>query len=565
MTSQTADSEKKPSKVEEIKVASRNLRGTLLEGLADESTGAISADDTQISKFHGLYQQDDRDLRAERRKAKMERAYSFMMRIRAVGGVVSPGQYLTVDRLADEYANGTIRLTTRQAFQLHGILKGSLKPTIQGLYEAGMDTISACGDVNRNVMCHPLPQASSLHEEVHAVAQRISDHLTPKSRAYFEIWLDEEKVAEVREEEEPIYGKTYLPRKFKIGMALPPSNDVDVFSQDLGFIAIVEDGKLAGFNVVAGGGMGMTHGKANTYPLLAQPIGFCTPDQAVAVAEAVVTTQRDFGDRSDRKHARLKYTIEDRGLEWFIGEVNNRLGWNLEQSRPYSFDTYGEDYGWSRDATGKWYYNSFILSGRIKDADGLNWKSAFREIAGIHDGDFRLTPNQNLMITGVTDAKKPEIEEILRKHGLADALQQSALRLNAMSCPALPTCGLALAESERIFPEVLEALEEEIEKAGLRDDAISIRMTGCPNGCARPYLAEIGLVGKAPGKYNLYLGARHDGTRLNKEVMANVTLDEIYAKLRPIIRDYAREREEGERFGDFCVRRNVTEAEGVPA
>ncbi len=565
MTSQTADSDKKPSKVEEIKAASLNLRGTLLEGLADESTGAISDDDTQISKFHGLYQQDDRDLRAERRKLKMERAYSFMMRIRAVGGVVTPKQYLTVDRLADDYANGTIRLTTRQAFQLHGILKGNLKPTIQGLYREGMDTISACGDVNRNVMCNPLPQASALHEEVYAVAVRISDHLTPKSRAYFEIWLDEEKVAEVREEEEPIYGKTYLPRKFKIGMALPPSNDVDIFSQDLGFIAIVEDGRLSGFNVVAGGGMGMTHGKANTYPLLAKPIGFCKPDQAVAVAEAVVTTQRDFGDRSDRKHARLKYTIEDRGLEWFIGEVNRRLGWDLAESRPYSFETYGEDYGWFRDASGQWYYTSFILSGRIKDANGLNWKSAFREIAGIHEGDFRLTPNQNLMITGITDAKKTEIEAILDRHGLAKALDQSGLRLNAMSCPALPTCGLALAESERVFPEILETLEEEIEMAGLRDDAISIRMTGCPNGCARPYLAEIGLVGKAPGKYNLYLGARHDGTRLNQEVLANVTLDEIYEKLRPIIRDYAREREDSEHFGDFCVRRNLVETQTASA
>ncbi len=555
MTSENAAREKKPSKVEEIKAASRNLRGTLLESLADESTGAIASDDTQISKFHGLYQQDDRDLRAERRKAKMERAYIFMMRIRAVGGVVSPQQYLTVDRLADDYANGTIRLTTRQAFQLHGMLKGNIKPTIQVLHKAGMDTISACGDVNRNVMCHPVPQASSLHEKAHEVACRISDHLTPKSRAYFEIWLDEEKVAEESEEVEPIYGKTYLPRKFKIGMAIPPSNDIDVFSQDLGFIAIVEDGRLAGFNVVAGGGMGMTHGKAETYPMLAKQIGFCTPDQAVEVAEAVVTTQRDFGNRSDRKRARLKYTIEDRGLDWFIGEVNRCLGWDLADSRPYSFDDYGDRYGWFRDTAGKWYFNSFVLSGRIKDADGLNWKSALREIAGIHEGDFRLTPNQNLLIAGVTDAKKPEIEAVLEKHGVAGALSQTGLRLNAMSCPALPTCGLALAESERVLPEVLETLEQEVESAGLRDDAISIRMTGCPNGCARPYLAEIGIVGKAPGKYNLYLGARHDGTRLAKEVEANITLDDIYEKLRPLIRDYARDRKEGEGFGDYYLRK----------
>ncbi len=560
MISDSQAPEKKPSKVEEIKVASRNLRGTLLESLADESTGAIAPDDTQISKFHGLYQQDDRDQRAERRKAKLERAFIFMMRIRAVGGVVTPQQYLTVDALADKYGNGTIRLTTRQAFQLHGLLKASLKPTIQELYRAGMDTISACGDVNRNVMCHPNPYASSVHAEVQEAAQKISDHLTPKSRAYFEIWLDEEKVAEGKEEVEPVYGKTYLPRKFKIGMAIPPSNDIDIFSQDLGFVAIVEDGRLAGFNVLAGGGMGMTHGKKDTYPMLAQPIGFCPVEKAVDVAEAVVTTQRDFGNRSDRKRARLKYTIEERGLDWFVGEVNSRLGWKLQESRPYSFDSYGDQYGWFQGTDGKWFYNSFILSGRIKDADGLNWKSALREIAGIHEGDFRLTPNQNLMIAGVSDGNKPVVEGILREHGLDQALDQSGLRLNAMSCPAMPTCGLALAESERVLPEVVSRLESELEKAGLRDDALSIRMTGCPNGCARPYLAEIGIVGKAPGKYNLYLGARHDGTRLGTEVAANISLDEIYERLGPMIRDYAREREEGEHFGDFCRRKDLAVA-----
>ncbi len=562
MISESQAPEKKPSKVEEIKAASRNLRGTLLESLADESTGAIASDDTQVSKFHGLYQQDDRDKRMERRKAKLERAFSFMMRIRAVGGIVTPGQYLTVDELADKHGNGTIRLTTRQAFQLHGVLKGNLKPTIQTLYAAGMDTISACGDVNRNVMCHPNPFASSVHEEVQRVAQKISDHLTPKSRAYFEIWLDEEKVAEEKEEVEPIYGKTYLPRKFKIGMAIPPSNDIDIFSQDLGFVAIVNEGKLAGFNVLAGGGMGMTHGKKDTYPLLARPIGFCPVDKAVEVAEAVVTTQRDFGNRSDRKRARLKYTIEEGGLDWFIGEVNSRLGWELEESRPYSFDSYADQYGWFQGTDGKWVFNSFILSGRIKDADGLNWKSALRDIAKIHDGDFRLTPNQNMMITGVSDERKGEIEAILKRHAVDQSIEQTGLRLNAMSCPALPTCGLALAESERILHEVVATLEDELEKAGLRDDAVSIRITGCPNGCARPYLGEIGIVGKAPGKYNLYLGARHDGTRLGTEVAANITLDDIYERLRPMIRDYARERENGERFGDFCMRKELAVAAG---
>ncbi len=567
MTSESQASTSKPSKVEEIKAASRNLRGTLAEGIADESTGAISADDAQICKFHGLYQQDDRDLRAERRKAGLERAFIFMMRIPAAGGVVSPRQYLKVDELADRYGNGTIRLTTRQAFQLHGILKGGLKPTIRELYREAMDTRSACGDVNRNVMCHPNPAASAVHGEVYEVAKRVSDHLKPRSRAYFEIWLDEEKVAEGKEEEEPIYGKTFLPRKFKIGMAIPPSNDIDVFSQDLGFVAIVEKGKLAGFNVLAGGGLGMTHGKKDTYPMLAQPIGFCPAERAVEVAEAVVTTQRDFGNRSDRRRARLKYTIEDRGLDWFIGEVERRLGWKLQESRPYSFDSYGDRYGWFRGTDGKWFYNAFILSGRIRDADGRNWKSALREIAGGHrEGDLRLTPNQNLMITGADDARKAEIEDILKKHGVDRVLEESSgVRLNAMSCPALPTCGLALAESERVLPDIVATLEEEFEKAGLRSDAVSVRITGCPNGCARPYLGEIGIVGKAPGKYNLFLGARRDGTRLGREVAANSTLEEIYGKLRPVIADYARERGEGETFGDFCLRHEVAGSPGSTA
>ncbi len=562
MSSETT-SAKPLSEVEKIKAASRNLRGGILEGLQDTSTGAIASADTQLTKFHGLYQQDDRDLRIERRKAKLERAFSFMIRIRVPGGVATPEQYLAIDGLADQYANGTIRLTTRQAFQLHGLLKGNVKPLIQGITKVCMDSIAACGDVNRNVMCNPNPKVSGIHGAVFETAKAISTHLTPKTRAYFEIWLDEEKVAGSGEEEEPIYGKTYLPRKFKIGIAVPPSNDIDVFSQDLGFIAIVEDGKLAGYNVVAGGGLGKTHGKTGTFPRLADLIGFCRPDQAVAVAEAVVTTQRDHGDRTDRKHARLKYTIQDRGVDWFIGEVESRLGWKLEKARPFAFETQADDYGWHRDVDGNWFLNLFILSGRIKDAGELRMKTALREVAKILKGDFRLTPNQNLMISGVTDDQKETIQGILDRHGVGQINRQTGIRLNAMACPALPTCGLALAESERMLPEILGKLEEVVESAGLRDDAITIRSTGCPNGCARPYLAEIGLVGKAPGKYNLYLGAAFNGTRLNEEVAVNIGVDEVMERVSPLIRRYAKERESGERFGDFCHR--VGEVQPVAA
>lgn len=542
------------SGVEGIKTASNYLRGTLVQGLQDTSTGAISSDDAQLCKFHGLYLQDDRDERIARRKAKLERAFSFMLRVRVPGGVCTPQQYLTMDDLADRYANGTIRLTTRQAFQLHGLLKGNVKPVIQHMSRVCLDSIAACGDVNRNVMCNPNPKVSGIHQEVHTIAKAMSDHLLPRTRAYYEVWLDEERVAGDEEEVEPIYGKTYLPRKFKIAIAVPPSNDVDIFSQDLGYIAVIEDGKLLGFNVVAGGGLGRSHGNAKTFPRLADVIGFCKPEQAVAVAEAVVTTQRDFGDRTDRKHARLKYTIADRGVDWFRAEVESRLGWKFEEPRTFSFDTQADDYGWHRDVGGDWYFNLFILSGRVKDTDELKMKTALREIAEIHDGDFRLTANQNLMISGISEEKRPEIEAVLEKYGLSDYHRQTGLRLNGLSCPSMPTCPLGLAESERAFPEILERFEQVVEEAGLRDDAITIRMTGCPNGCARPYIAEIGLVGKSPGKYNLYLGAAFNGTRLNTEVASNVTFDEIVDHVAPLIKRYAKERDEGERFGDFCHR-----------
>ena len=551
-----------PSKVEGIKDASDYLRGTILEGLADDTTGAIAKSDTQLTKFHGIYQQDDRDLRLERRQQKLEKAFSFMVRIRNPGGICSPDSWLMVDEIADKYANGTFRLTSRQSFQLHGVLKGNLKRTIKEINDGLLDTIAACGDVNRNVMCNPNPYQSEVHEAVYEVAKAISNHMTPQTHAYHEIWLNGEMVGGAKEDEdvEPIYGKTYLPRKFKTSIAVPPSNDVDLFSQDLSFIAIVEDDKLVGFNVTTGGGMGMDHNKPETYPRLADVIGYITPEQVIPIAEAVVTTQRDYGDRSNRKHARLKYTIEDRGLEWFKGEVESRSGIKLQLERPYKFDTTTDRYGWSKGTNGFWNVNLFIENGRIKDTDDFKIKTGLSEIAKIHKGDLRVTPNQNLIIGNITDEDRATIEDLLKKYRIFESYNQSALRLNSMACVALPTCGLALAESERQLPDIISKLELAIEESGLRDDAISIRMTGCPNGCVRPYLGEIGLVGRSPGKFNIYLGAKIDGTRLNKLYKKADTVDEVIEELSPIIRHYATERETGEKFGDFVIRKEYVKA-----
>ncbi|MFB0843589.1 assimilatory sulfite reductase (NADPH) hemoprotein subunit [Paenibacillus oleatilyticus] len=544
------------SDVEEIKKRSDYLRGSLADTLTDRITGSIPEDDNRLMKFHGSYMQDDRDLRNERNKQKLEPAYQFMVRVRAAGGVVTPEQWLMMDRIAQKYANGTIRLTTRQSFQLHGVIKWNMKHLIKEVNEALLSTLAACGDVNRNVMSNPNPYVSEIHEQVYEWAKKISHHLDPRTRAYHEIWLDEEKVIDSRdgEEQEPIYGPVYLPRKFKIGIAVPPSNDVDVFSQDLGLIAIHEQGRLLGFNVAVGGGMGMTHGDPQTYPQLARVIGFVTPEQVVDVAEKTVTIQRDYGDRSVRKHARFKYTIDDRGLEWFIDELHRRLGWKLEEARPYHFDHNGDRYGWVKGSNGKWHFTLFIQNGRVKDEDNYPLMSGLREIAKVHNGDFRLTPNQNLIIGNVSTQKKKKIEEIIKAYGLTDGIQYSALRRNSMACVALPTCGLAMAESERYLPTLLDKIESILDEAGLREEEIVIRMTGCPNGCARPALAELSFIGKAPGRYNMYLGGGFSGNRLNKMYRENIDETQILAELRPILNRYAKEREEGEHFGDFVIR-----------
>jgi len=546
--------------VERIKDASNYLRGTLVKSLQDPLTGALAEDDTQLSKYHGIYQQDDRDLRDERRRQKLEPHYQFLVRIRVPGGVCTPMQWLEVDRIANTYCNPAIRLTTRQAYQLHGIVKRDLKRTIAEINAALLDTIAACGDVNRNVMCNPNPYQSRLHGEVYEYARRLSEHLTPRTTAYHEIWLDEELLSSSRQDEEPIYGKHYLPRKFKIALAIPPSNDVDLFANDLGFIAITEEDHLLGFNVAVGGGLSMTHGETSTYPRLADVIGYCPKNKALQVAEEIVKIQRDFGDRTNRKHARFKYTIEDRGLDWLKFELNRRLGWAMESPRAFVFEHSGDRYGWVEGANDAWHHTVFIPNGRILDTEDYPMMTGLREIAKVHDGDFRLTANQNLIIGQVSSKRKPVIDALLEKYRLADSHHQTGLRLNSMACVAFPTCGLAMAESERYFPSLVDKLDVIIKQAGLEHDPILIRMTGCPNGCARSSLAEIGFIGKAPGKYNLYLGAGFYGQRLNKLYRENINEEQILAELSPIIQRYAQEREPGERFGDFVIKAGYVKA-----
>lgn len=550
-------SDKKPrlTPVEHIKEQSRYLRGTIVESLDNQVTGSVAPEDTHLLKFHGTYQQDDRDVRNERERQKLEPAFEFMIRVRVPGGIATPAQWLEMDRLAHQYANGSLRLTTRQAFQFHGILKWNLKQTIKEINGSLLDTIAACGDVNRNVMCSPNYDQSDIHREVYEWSKKISEHLTPQTTAYHEIWLDKEKVADSRDDEEPIYGKSYLPRKFKISMAIPPANDVDVFAQDLGYIAIVEDGKLQGFNVTVGGGMGMTHGETATYPNLGYVIGFCKSEQAVEVAEQVVKVQRDFGDRTNRKHARLKYTINDRGVAWFKAELHERLGYELEEKRPYTFEYAGDRYGWTQNSNGTWNLTLFVQSGRIRDYKGYLLMTGLREIAKIHDGDFRLTGNQNVMVGRVSSENKANIEAIVKEYNLTDGKHMSALRRNSIACVALPTCGLAMAEAERYLPELLDKIEVILDDVGLANEDIIIRMTGCPNGCGRPYLGEIGFVGKAPGKYNMYLGAGFAGERLNKLYKENIGEEEILESLKPLLHQYATEREDDERFGMFAIRK----------
>ncbi len=542
------------SEVEKLKYDSNYLRGNLLESLADPITGAISTGDTQISKFHGMYQQWDRDIDKERKSQKLEPAFSFLIRVRVPGGVVTPAQWLTMDSLADKYAIGTLKITTRQTFQLHGVLKKNLKSTIQKINESLLDTISACGDVNRNVMSHANPSESPFYPEVIDMAKNLGNHLLPKTRAYHEIWLDEKLVADSKTEE-PIYGDRYLPRKFKIAVVIPPNNDCDVFSQDLGFIAIVKNNKIIAYNIVIGGGLGSTFGTPETYPRLGNIIGSCTPEQVIDVAEKVVLVQRDNGDRQNRKVARFKYTIDRNGLDWVKNEIEKYLGYKLLAEVPVKFDRNGDSYGWKKGTDNKWHLTCFVEGGRVRDIENRKMKTALREIATITNGNFILTGNQNVIIAGVSETIKKKVDAILKLHNVSPT-EISGLRKNSISCVALPTCPLAFAEAERYLPDLISKIDIILNEFGLSKEEIVIRMTGCPNGCGRPYLAEIGLIGKSPGYYNLYLGGNFEGSRLNNLYKETIQEEDILKELYSIIKDFSENRIENEHFGDFTIRKD---------
>ncbi|OAA33626.1 sulfite reductase beta subunit [Moelleriella libera RCEF 2490] len=551
---------------EDIKVASNYLRGTIVEGLRDASTGAISASDQQLTKFHGTYMQDDRDVRDERKAQGLEPAYSFMIRCRLPGGVATPRQWIQMDDISTALGNETMKLTTRQTFQFHGVVKGKLKPAMQAINRALMTTIAACGDVNRNVMCSSLPTQSQYHKQVHACSQKISDHLLPSTTAYHEIWLteDDNKKTQIAgdavQDFEPLYGPTYLPRKFKITIAIPPHNDTDVYAHDIGLIAIKgQDGNLAGFNVLAGGGMGATHNNQKTYPQTGRIMGYCQAEVVHIACEKIMLVQRDHGDRKNRKHARLKYTIDDMGVDVFRSKVEELWGQSFEKERPFDFKSNIDTFGWQKDETGMNHFTFFIENGRIEDTPDFQMKTGLREIARVHKGEFRLTGNQHLILSNVNDEDLPAVKSLMKDYKL-DNIQFSGLRLSSSACVAFPTCGLAMAESERYLPMLISKLETCLEESGLRQDSIVMRMTGCPNGCARPWLAEVAFVGKAYGAYNMYLGGGYHGQRLNKLYRSSIKEEEILSIMKPLLKQYALEREEDEKFGDFCVRAGIIKA-----
>lgn len=535
---------------ERLKNDSRFLRGTLADSLTDPSTASITPDDALLTKFFGVYQQDDRDVREARRSSRLEPYYMFMVRVRLPGGVCMPTQWLALDAQSRATADGTLRLTTRQTFQFHGVLKHDLPQHIQGIAAAGLDTVAACGDDNRNVISAANPLLSRAHAQAAAAAAQLSRLLLPQTGAYRELLL-QQPVQSVQENEEPLYGSTYLPRKFKIAIAVPPWNDVDVHAHDLGLIAIVEHGSIVGYNVLAGGGMGMTHKTPATYPRLGTLAGFCRADDLLAVAQHTMCIQRDFGDRRDRAHARFKYTIEDRGIDWFRDELARRCGKALEPARPFEFSGNGDRHEWHRGDEGLWHYTLFVRNGRIADTPQVRLMSALREIAARHSGVFALTTNQNVTIAGVPSKQRATIDALLRDHGVVAG---NGFERHAMACVAFPTCGLAMAESERYLPALLGKLDGIAGRVGLADAPITIRMSGCPNGCSRPFLAEIAFVGKAPGKYNLYLGGSPHGDRLNTLYRENIGEQQILDALEALLGRYAQERLEAEPFGDFVIR-----------
>jgi sulfite reductase (NADPH) hemoprotein beta-component len=550
-------SETNLSSTERIKMASDGLRGTIRQSLENEITGAVSEDDQQLFKFHGMYQQDDRDRREERAAKKLDRLYSFMIRLRLTGGFMTPEQYVATHHIAGEHSTGVIKITTRQTLQLHGLVKSHIKPTIQAFNEAKLNSIATCGDINRNVICSSHPKQSPVHEECFELANKICEMLLPKTRAYYEIWLGEDKIADKKDEEDPLYQNRYLPRKFKIAIGIPPNNDVDVFGNDLGLIAIVENDKLKGFNIAVGGGLSSTHGNPDTYPRLASVLGYVEGEENIlkAVYE-VLTVQRDYGNRSDRKFARVKYTIDKYGVDWYREELEKRIGFRLQEPKPYTFTQRVDYYGWLQNHDSLWYYTPFIENGRILDDEQVAMKSALLEVAETGKANFRFTCNQNLILSDIKPKDKKAIQAILEKYKIIEHTEKaSVVRKNAMACVALNTCPLALAEAQRYLPSLLDKIEVLLEKHSLQNEDIIIRMTGCPNGCARSYIAEIGFVGTAYGRYNLHLGSDHVGKRLNKIYKENLDEPAILEELDGLLETYSKERNKGEHFGDFAVRK----------
>ncbi len=538
---------------EEIKAAIPTLAGTIAATIADESQDHFSHDDYEFLKFHGCYQQDDRDLR------KAGKKYIMMVRSRVPGGVMTASQWKMFDQLSSDYGNNTLRITTRQTIQFHGILKSNLRHVIKGINECLLSTLAACGDVSRNVLGPITPAYTNARADVYADCHKIALMLAPKTKAYHTIWVDGVQLNLADEANksfvDPLYGQTYLPRKFKVAFAIPPSNDIDIFTNDVGFIAIVENDKLIGYNIAVGGGMGRGHGNEATYPRLADVIGFLPPDKVEDVAKAVLTIHRDFGDRTNRKHARLKYVVAVRGGDWMRAEVEQRAGFKLQAARPYQFTTMSDIYGWNRATDGKWFLTLFVLTGRVKDVEGHQMKTALREVSEKFPGlEFRLSANQNVILANVAEADKAAITALLHSHGVKTEKMASVLHSAAMACPSLPTCGLGLAESERMLPGLIDRLEKLLAEVGLANEEIIIRSTGCPNGCARPYMAEIAFVGKAPGRYQVWLGGDVSGTRLNKIWKDVIKEAELETEFRPVFTRFAKERSAGERFGDWCQR-----------
>ena len=552
---------------ERLKGQSDYLRGGIAEDLKDGLTGGFKGDNFQLIRFHGMYEQDDRDIRAARVESKLEPKKNVMLRCRLPGGIINPQQWLGIDEFAEKHTDyGSIRITNRQTFQFHGVLKDDIKPMHQWLHQLGLDSLATAGDVNRNVLCTSNPVESELHAEAYEWAKKISEHLLPKTNAYADIWLDGEKLfstelskpttKEASDPTEPILGNTYLPRKFKTAVVIPPHNDVDLHANDLNFVAIGENGKLVGFNVLVGGGLSFEHGNTKTFPELAYEFGFVKLDDVLKVAEAVVTTQRDWGNRSDRKNAKTRYTIQRVGADRFAAEVEKRAGITFEATRPYEFTSRGDRIGWVEGVDKKWHLTLFIENGRLLDFPGRPLKTGVRKIAEIHTGDFRLTANQNIIVANVSADQKEKIEQIARDHALiVDSV--TPLRKQAMACVSLPTCPLAMAEAERYLPSFIDTLDDIMAKHGVADDTIITRITGCPNGCGRAMLAEIALVGKAPGRYNLHVGGNLIGTRIPKLYKENIATDEIITIIDDWIKDWSENREDGEAFGDFAIRREI--------